>query len=114
MLQKMIWAGANQSSYEMAAEAMQKLAERPISARRIRRQRIRRQRIRRQRIRRQVEAIGEARIIERTHNIESLKAMTIKERRTGSPANSAPQLAVVMMDGGRYQRRDRFGKKRLP
>ena len=99
MLQQMIWAGANQSSYEMAAESMQKLAERPISV---------------GRIRRQVEAIGEARIIERTHNVESLKAMTNKERRTGSPAHSAPQLAVVMMDGGRYQRRDRFGKKRLP
>jgi len=95
----MIWAGANQSSYEMAAESMQKLAEQSISV---------------GRIRRQVEAIGQARITERTHNIESLKAMTIKERRTGSSANPAPELAVEMMDGGRYQRRDRFGKERLP
>ncbi len=99
LLQKVIWAGANQSSYEMAVESMQKLAEQPTSV---------------GRIRRQVEAIGQARIIERTHNIESLKAMTIQERRTGSSANSASELAVEMMDGGRYQRRDRFGEKRLP
>ena len=61
LLQKMIWAGANLSSYEMAAESIQELAEQPISARRIRRQ---------------VETIGQARVTERKHNIESLKTMT--------------------------------------
>lgn len=92
----MIWAGANLSSYEMAAESIQELAEQPISARRIRRQ---------------VETIGQARVTERKHNIESLKTMTFQERRTGSSAMEAPQLAVVMMDGGRYQRRDHFGQE---
>ena len=96
LLQKMIWAGANLSSYEMAAESIQELAEQPISARRIRRQ---------------VETIGQARVTERKHNIESLKTMTFQERRTGSSAMEAPQLAVVMMDGGRYQRRDHFGQE---
>ena len=95
----MIWAGANQSSYDMAAESMQELADQPISARRIRRQ---------------VEAIGQARIAEREQQVESLRAMTFKERRTGSSATAAPELAVVMMDGGRYQRRDHFGKNSLP
>ncbi len=95
----MIWAGANLSSYEMAAESIQELAEQPISARRIRRQ---------------VETIGQARVTEREHNIESLKTMTFQERRTGSSAREAPQLAVVMMDGGRYQRRDHFGQEGLP
>jgi len=82
----------------MAAESMQE-AGRIISARRIRRQ---------------VEAIGEARVTECKHNTESLKAMTFQERRTGSSATEALQLAVVMMDGGRYQRRDHFGQEDLP
>ena len=83
----------------MAAESMQELAEQPISARRIRRQ---------------VEAIGQARLSERENQVESLKAMTFQERHTGSSAVDAPKLAVVMMDGGRYQRRDHFGEKNLP
>jgi hypothetical protein len=99
LLQKMIWSGANLSSYEEAAESMQELAEQPISARRIRRQ---------------VEAIGEARVAERERQVESLKTMTLQERRTGSSTAQAPELAVVMMDGGRYQRRDHFGQNDLP
>jgi len=95
----MIWAGANLSSYEQAAESMEKLAEQPISV---------------QRIRRQVTAIGQARVAEREHQVASLKTMTLPVRRTGSSASEAPELAVVMMDGGRYQRRDRFGQENLP
>ena len=95
----MIWAGANLSSYEMAAESMQELAEQSISARRIRRQ---------------IETIGGARVTESEDSIETLKAMTFQERRTGSSAVEAPSLAVVMMDGGRYQRRDHFGQEDLP
>ncbi len=79
--------------------SMQELGEQSISARRIRRQ---------------VEAIGGARVTECEDRIETLKAMTFKERRTGSSATEAPQLAVVMMDGGRYQRRDYFGQEDLP
>jgi len=95
----MIWAGTNLSSYQAASESMQELAERPISV---------------PRIRQQVKTIGEARVAERGHNIESLKTMPFSDRRTGSSASEAPDLAVVMMDGGRYQRRDRFGQKDLP
>ncbi len=95
----MIWAGANLSSYEQAAESMQELAEQPISARRIRRQ---------------IEAVGQARVAERGLQVESLKTLPFSDRRTGSSASCAPDLAVVMMDGGRYQRRDRFGQKTLP
>lgn len=87
------------SSYEAAAESMQELAEQPISV---------------QRIRQQMKTIGEARVAEREIQVESLKTMTIQDRRTGSSASEAPDLAVVMMDGGRYQRRDRFGQKNVP
>ena len=99
LLQKMIWAGANLSSYEQAAESMQELAEQPITARRIRRQ---------------VTTIGQARVAEREQQVESLKTMAIPTRRSGSSAAEVPELAVVMMDGGRYQGRDRFGQKNSP
>ena len=99
LLQKMIWAGANLSSYEQGAESMQELAEQSISDRRIRRQ---------------VTVIGQARIAEREQQVESLKTMAIPTRRTGTSAAEAPELAVVMMDGGRYQRRDRFGEENSP
>ena len=83
----------------MAEESLQELAEQPISARRIRRQ---------------VEAMGRVRVAEREHQVESLKTMTFEDRRSGSSAVEAPELAVVMMDGGRYQRRDRFGQETVP
>jgi len=95
----MIWAGVNESSYQAAEASLQHLAERPISARRVRRQ---------------IEAIGAARVAERAHQVESFKGMTFPERRRGSSAVESPQLAVVMMDGGRYQRRDRFGQETVP
>ena len=78
---------------------MQALAEQPISVRRIRQQ---------------VKTIGEARVAERAIQVESLRTMAIQDRRSGSSAGEAPDLAVVMMDGGRYQRRHRFGQKNLP
>jgi hypothetical protein len=62
----------------------------------------------------QVETIGNARVANREGQVELLKAMTFAERRTGSSAADAPELGVVMMDGGRYQRRDHFGEKNLP
>lgn len=99
LLQKMVWSGANLSSYEEAAEAMEQLAEQSISARRIRRQ---------------VQAVGEARLQEREAQVASLEATPLPARRqapeqTGAAAE-APSAAVVMMDGGRYQRRDHFGQ----
>lgn len=91
----MVWAGVHHSSYEQAAESLTKLAEQAISPRRIRRQ---------------VEVVGGSRIAERDTQIESLQAMPLPERRSGRSDREAPELAVVMMDGGRYQRRDRFGE----
>jgi len=58
--------------------------------------------------------IGDARVSEREQQVESLEKMSFKERRTGSSSAEAPLLAVVMMDGGRYQRRDHFGEEGVP
>lgn len=93
MIQQMVWAGSNLGSYEMSEEALLQLSGRSVSA---------------GRIRRQVELVGSARLAERDELVESLKNMALPSRRSGLPHQAAPQVAAVMMDGGRYQRRDHF------
>jgi len=89
----MVWAGSNLGSYTMAEEGIFQLAEQHVSA---------------TRIRRQVNDVGQVRLAERDEAVANLKAMDLPARRGGCDHREAPQLAVVMMDGGRYQRRDHF------
>lgn len=95
MIQKMVWAGSNLNSYAQAEDALRVLCGQSISGRRIRRQ---------------TEEVGRARITEREAGVRNLKSLTFPDRRSGSPIAPAPELAVIMMDGGRYQRRDHFGQ----
>ena len=83
-------------SYTMAEEAMHELAGLPISARRIRRG---------------VQQIGDERVAERDAAVERFKKMDIPKQQAGSTAVKPPEIGVVSMDGGRYQRRDHFGDK---
>jgi hypothetical protein len=96
ILQKVVWAGANNSSYPLAAEALMQLAEVRLSPKQIRRL---------------VGQVGRARIAERQEAVEQLRRMPLPKRRAGSRAADPPPLAVVSMDGGRYQRRDDFGDR---
>lgn len=93
LTEKVVWAGSNMASFAMAEDATRQLAEQDVSA---------------GRIRRQVAQVGEARLAERTESVERLKVMDLPSRRRGLAHQEALQLAVVMMDGGRYQRRDHF------
>jgi hypothetical protein len=93
LIEKLTWAGNNLGSYAMAEEALWQLAEQKISARRIRPQ---------------VGQVGDARLAERDEAVAELKTINLPSRRQGSTHPQAPQVAVVMMDGGRYQRRDYF------
>lgn len=95
----MVWAGSNLGSYEMAAEAMRELGGVSISARRIRRV---------------VNQVGEERVSEREAAVEQFKEMDLPKQQAGSAAVEPPQVGVIMMDGGRYQRRDHFGETNLP
>lgn len=95
VIQQMAWSGSNLGSYEMASQTVEQLSGLEISA---------------GRIKRQVEHVGEARIAERNEHVEGLKEMDLPQRREGSalPCVEVPEVAAVMMDGGRYQRRDNF------
>jgi hypothetical protein len=93
VLQKVVWAGANNGSFSLASQALSELAEVQLSPKQVRRL---------------VKEVGEARVAERDAAVEQLKSMTLPARRRGSQACTPPALAVISMDGGRYQRRDNF------
>ncbi len=96
VLQKAVWAGANNGSYPQAAAALERLAEIRLSAKQVRRL---------------VGEVGQARLAECAAAVEQLKTMSLPERRSGSRAAASPELAVISMDGGRYQRRDHFRRE---
>jgi len=94
VLQKAVWAGANNGSYALAAAALDELADVRLSIKQIRQLVIR---------------VGKARLAERDDAARQLQTMPLPKRHAGSQAASLPELAVISMDGGRYQRRDHFG-----
>lgn len=77
----------------MAAEALEQLAGLRLSSKQVRRM---------------VGQSGQARLLERDAAVEQLQTMSLPKRRAGSRACDPPELAVISMDGGRYQRRDNF------
>jgi hypothetical protein len=99
MLQKMVWAGSNLGSYAMAEEAMRELGGAAVSARRIRRV---------------ISQVGTERVVEREAAVAQFTEMDLPKQQVGSSAVDPPQIAVTAMDGGRYQRRDRFGQQERP
>lgn len=95
VLEMAVWAGSNLGSYGVAQEGLQHLARVEMSAKRIRGLTI---------------MIGQLRVAEREEMVEWLRQMPIPQRQMGSRAARPPALAVICMDGGRYQRRDGFGQ----
>jgi len=66
------------------------------------------------RIRRVVNQVGDERVAEREAAVERFKEMDLPKQQVGSTAVEPPQVGVITMDGGRYQRRDYFGDKERP
>jgi hypothetical protein len=93
VLQKAVWAGVNNGSYALAAAALDELADVRLSTKQIRRM---------------VIDVGEVRLAERDDAARQLQTAHLAKRRAGSQATPPPELAVISMDGGRYQRRDHF------
>ncbi len=95
MLEKVVWAGANLGSFSQASDALQVLTDISLSAKRVRRM---------------TEQVGRDRLDERRQQVAEFREKPLMERIT-SPANAdSPSLGVVLLDGGRYQRRDHFGE----
>jgi hypothetical protein len=93
MLEKVVWAGANLSSYAFGSDALKELAEVHLSAKQIHRITSR---------------IGGDRVAERKQFVAEFAAKTLVERTSPKPGIELPEVGVVMLDNGTHQRRDQF------
>lgn len=94
VLQMTVWAGANLRSFPQAGDALRMLAGVNLSAKRVRRI---------------TEDVGQDRLDESRQAVSEFQAQPLMARLASPAAVAMPELGVVMMDGGRYQRRDHFG-----
>ncbi len=93
VLRKIIYAGNRAASFNEASNALLELAEVSISE---------------ERVRRACGHVGLDLIDEQRQLQEAHQAKPLPEQATGKPVDAtAPEIACVMADGGRYQRLDR-------
>lgn len=97
VLEKVAWAGAKLGSYQQAAEAMQELAGVDLVAKQTHRI---------------TSQIGADAVAQRQKLVDEHQNRPLMERVAAPPKVTPASLAVVMYDGGRYQRRDHFQPRR--
>ena len=88
MMAKQVFAGATSTSYENAAQALAELAELPVSSKQVRRV---------------CKTIGGERVAERDAAVKKYQQMPLMERKKAPEGVTAPDVAVVGVDGGRLQ-----------
>lgn len=91
VLEKMVYAGANATSFRQASADLAAEAELNISD---------------QRVMRATKQIGDERVAQRETLIDRWTSLSLPEQQR-SPCDQVPMLAVVEMDGGRMQIRER-------
>jgi hypothetical protein len=96
MLKKVTHAAARSTSFAAAGEDLEALAETKVSVKRIERW---------------AERVGDQRVEQSRQQAEAYQALPIPEQQK-SPTGQVPQVACVMMDGGRIQVRDRTPENR--
>lgn len=93
----MVWTGATLQSYEHGAEALRELAGVKLAAKQV------------QRI---TTHAGMDRVEERQQLVDAYYRLPLAERVPATSEVTSPGLTVIMMDGGRYQRRDAFRERK--
>lgn len=94
MLDKIVYAGVNNPSFEQGSKDLAKLAEVDVSAKQVERV---------------CQRIGNERVAERDAAVEAYQALPLTERKAAPAGVAAPALAVVGCDGGRLQIWERGG-----
>ncbi|MDY3555210.1 hypothetical protein R5W24_004348 [Gemmata sp. JC717] len=92
MLKKVVYAGTRCGSFALAAAALRELAEVEVPVKQVERR---------------TQQIGTERCAERDAAAMAFEARPLVERKEAPPGVPAPPIAVVQMDGGRLQIRDR-------
>jgi len=96
MLRKVTYAGAKSSSFVEATDDLNELAERTVS---------------RERVQRWTKRVGQECVEEAETSAAHYQSLSLPDQRK-SPTDRCPQVACVMMDGGRIQVRDRHEDQR--
>jgi hypothetical protein len=96
MLDKIVYAGVSNSSFEQGSEDMARLAEVEVPTKQVERV---------------CQRIGDERVAERNEAVAAYQALPLTERKAAPKGVAAPALAVVGCDGGRLQILDRGGGK---
>jgi hypothetical protein len=98
MLKKVTYAGSQSASFVQATKDLKALAERTVS---------------RERVQRWTKRVGNERAAEAQQQAESYQSLTLPKQRQ-SPTDQVPQVACVMVDGGRIQIRQRQDSAAAP
>jgi hypothetical protein len=91
MLRKVAYAGSQSASFVQATKDLDALGETRVS---------------RERVQRWTKRVGQECVQEAAAQADAYRALPLPEQRK-SPTEQVPQVACVMMDGGRIQVRDR-------
>jgi hypothetical protein len=94
MLDKIVYAGVNNSSFEQGSKDLCKLAETEVSIKQVERV---------------CKRIGAERVAERDEAVAQYQALPLTQRKEAPAGVTAPDLAVVGCDGGRLQIMERSG-----
>lgn len=92
MLARVIYAGTHQASFELASAALQQLGDLTIPTKQVERL---------------TQRIGQERCAERGAAVVAYQALPLAKRKEAPAGVTAPDLAVVQVDGGRLQILDR-------
>ena len=96
MLDKIVYAGVSNSSFQHGHEDLLKLAEVDVSVKQVERV---------------TKRIGAERVVQREAAVQTYQALGLVERKAVPAGVLVPDLAVVGVDGGRLQILDRSGTK---
>src|SRR5437870_738518 len=89
---KIVYAGTAHGSFEQGQQALQALAEVQVTTKQVERL---------------TEQIGHERLAERNEAVAAFEALPLTEKHQSPAGAVRPQVAVVMVDGGRVQIRER-------
>jgi hypothetical protein len=89
---KIVYAGTSQTSFEQGKQALQALAEVTVTTKQVERL---------------TEQIGHERLAERNAAVAAFEALPLAEKHQSPGGVASPQVAVLMVDGGRMQIRER-------
>lgn len=93
VLENTVWAGTSLGSYSQASSALKKLSAVELAPKQVRRI---------------TTYFGEDCVEQRRQDVENHQRRPLMQRATAAPHAKVFELMAVMMDGGRFQRRDHF------